>query len=207
MPLKAIGFGLGRTGCTSLAVALEQLGIGPCYTAERLGNPSSIPLWDRALDGDPNWEAIFQGYNSACDHPTAFFYRELIAQYPEAKFVFTTRDPERWYVSATATILSERVQQDLDRSPIAPMVRKMHARLPGLYSRDKDQILDAFRAHYADVRRCVSPDRLLIFRAGDGWEPLCSFLGVACPSTEYPHANEGKDFQDEWTRRFNADRA
>ncbi|HTR34897.1 MAG TPA: sulfotransferase [Bryobacteraceae bacterium] len=201
-PCQAIGFGLGRTGCTSLAAALEQLGFGPCYTAARLANPSSIPLWNHALDGTPDWEAIYQGCNAACDHPTAFFYRALTSQYSQAKFILTTRDPERWYVSASATILSEKVQQDLERSPIAPMIRKMHARLPGLYSRDKDQVLDAFRTHSADVRRYVSADRLLIFQAGDGWEPLCNFLGVACPTTEYPHANEGKDFQDEWKSPF-----
>ena len=92
MPLKVIGFGLGRTGCTSLAAALDQLGFGPCYTAERLGNPKAAPLWDRALDGDADWEAIFQGCRAACDHPTAYFYRELTAQYPEAKFILTMRD-------------------------------------------------------------------------------------------------------------------
>jgi Sulfotransferase domain len=76
MSLKVIGFGLGRTGCTSLAMALEQLGFGPCYTAGRLANPGSIALWDRALDGAPDWGAIFQDCSAACDHPTAFFYRE-----------------------------------------------------------------------------------------------------------------------------------
>ena len=162
--------------------------------------------FDTPVEPRARWHARlgsdYQGCNAACDHPTAFFYRELTSQYSQAKFILTTRDPERWYVSASATILSEKVQQDLERSPIAPMVRKMHARLPGLYSRDKDQVLDAFRTHYADVRRYLSADRLLIFQAGDGWQPLCNFLGVACPTTEYPHANEGKDFQDEWKSRF-----
>jgi len=120
---------------------------------------------DQALNGSADWEAIFQGCNAATDHPTAFFYRELTAQYPEAKFILTTRDPEQWYVSATATILSERVQQDLDRSPVALVVRKMHARLPGLYSRNKSRVLEAYHAHYANVRRCIPPDRLLMHRA------------------------------------------
>jgi Sulfotransferase domain len=31
MGLEVIGAGVGRTGTTSLKVALEQLGLGPCY--------------------------------------------------------------------------------------------------------------------------------------------------------------------------------
>ena len=79
--------------------------------------------------------------------------------------------PERWYVSASATILSDKVQQDLERSPIAPMIRKMHARLPGLYSRDKDRVLDAFRLT-TPMLRYVSAVPPADFSAGDGWEPL-----------------------------------
>lgn len=31
MALKVIGAGLGRTGTLSLKLALEHIGIGPCY--------------------------------------------------------------------------------------------------------------------------------------------------------------------------------
>lgn len=31
--------------------------------------------------------------------------------------------------------------------------------------------------------------RLLVFEAGDGWAPLCEFLGVEAPGEAYPRVN------------------
>lgn len=33
-------------------------------------------------------------------------------------------------------------------------------------------------------------DRLLIFKASEGWEPLCRFLGVPVPNTPFPNVND-----------------
>jgi hypothetical protein len=52
MPLEIIGAGLGRTGTMSLKVAIEKLGLGPCYhMAELFADPSRIPAWLAAADG------------------------------------------------------------------------------------------------------------------------------------------------------------
>ena len=40
----------------------------------------------------------------------------------------------------------------------------------------------------------VPPDRLLVFRAADGWEPLCRFLGKPVPATPYPRTNDRREF-------------
>jgi hypothetical protein len=69
--LTVIGTGLGRIGTASLKLALEQLGFGPCHhMKEVLDHPESVPLWVDALEGKPDWEAIFSGYRSAVDGPT-----------------------------------------------------------------------------------------------------------------------------------------
>src|SRR5881392_1376283 len=98
MPLHVIGAGAGRTGTYSLKLALNQLGFGPCHHMEEviLNQPAQIPLWAAAVNGSPDWEAIYKGYESAVDWPTAGFFRELSAVYPRAKFVLTVRRREGW---------------------------------------------------------------------------------------------------------------
>ncbi len=104
--MQIIGAGVGRTGTYSLRVALNRLGFGPCHHMEEViqNMPSQVPLWSRAVAGDPDWEAIFSGYESAVDWPTAGFFRELVQAYPEAKFVLTHRSPESWADSFSLTI-------------------------------------------------------------------------------------------------------
>ena len=42
MPLEIIGPGFGRTGTMSLKLALEQIGLGPCYhMVEVFKNPAA----------------------------------------------------------------------------------------------------------------------------------------------------------------------
>ena len=52
-----------------------------------------------------------------------------------------------------------------------------------------------YREHYAKVRRLVSKDKLLDYKLGSGWEPLCKFLGKEIPQTPFPHLNESKEFE------------
>ena len=105
MTLKVIGAGLGRTGTMSLKLALERLGLGPCYhMAELIMNPERTPLWIAAADGKPDWEAVFAGYSSTTDYPACLYWRELAAAYPNAKVILTKRDREKWFESTQATI-------------------------------------------------------------------------------------------------------
>ena len=41
----------------------------------------------------------------------------------------------------------------------------------------------------------VPPERLLVFRAADGWGPLCAFLGVPEPAEPYPRVNDTAEFK------------
>lgn len=52
-----------------------------------------------------------------------------------------------------------------------------------------------YRQHYAKVKALVPKDRLLDYRLGSGWEPLCDFLGTQVPQTPFPHLNESKEFE------------
>ena len=76
-----------------------------------------VPLWNAALDGAPDWKAIFEGDRSAVDWPVAGYWDELSQVYPDAKVILTTRTPESWFASISETIL--QVIADPEQSPEA----------------------------------------------------------------------------------------
>lgn len=76
MSIQVIGTGVGRTGTLSLKLALTELGLGPCYHMTEVMEhlPVQLPLWQAAVSGKPNFAAIYEGYASAVDWPTAGFF-------------------------------------------------------------------------------------------------------------------------------------
>ena len=38
----------------------------------------------------------------------------------------------------------------------------------------------------------VPKERLLVMRLGDGWEPMCNFLGKPVPDEPFPRANDSQ---------------
>ena len=55
-------------------------------------------------------------------------------------------------------------------------------------------VIAAFERHNAEVQRAIPPERLLVFEAAQGWEPLCRFLGVAAPDAPFPRTNSREEF-------------
>jgi len=49
---------------------------------------------------------------------------------------------------------------------------------------------DALDNYHAYVREVVPKEKLLEMRLGEGWEPLCKFLGVPVPDQPFPRAND-----------------
>ncbi|KAK4497712.1 hypothetical protein PRZ48_010365 [Zasmidium cellare] len=45
--------------------------------------------------------------------------------------------------------------------------------------------------HNQHIKDIVPKENLLTYRPGDGWEPLCRFLGKDVPDTPFPKANAG----------------
>ena len=108
MSLEVISFGFGRTATMSLKAALEELGYGPCYHMDVVlqNMEERVPQWSAAVEGRPDWAAIYSGFHSAVDWPTSAFWRELVAALPEAKFILSSRSVESWYESISQTILA-----------------------------------------------------------------------------------------------------
>lgn len=195
MILQVVGTGLGRTGTMSMKLALEQLGFGPCHhMVEVFGHMDSVPLWIAAGEGRPDWDAVFDGYNSVVDYPGAAFWRELTAYYPSAKVLHTVRDPDQWFESTQATIFSP--ERDAANGP--PQMAAFFAAVMrdlGERRHDRAFMVDYFERHTAEVLNTIPKERLLVYRPGDGWAPLCAFLGVPVPDTPFPKVNDRAEFQ------------
>ncbi|MAB10511.1 sulfotransferase family protein [Hyphomonas sp.] len=204
MTLKAISAGYGRTGTMSLKLALEQLGLGPCHhMIEVIENgEKQVPLWNDALSGKPDFDAIYQGYSSAVDWPSAAFWKELADYYPDAKIILSSRSAESWYSSISETILAT-VWAPETWPPQATewftMVSKVLERSFGA-AKTKDELIANFLAHEAEVKAAIPADRLLVHSAKDGWDPLCAFLGVPVPDGDYPRTNSKEEFFQHMTK-------
>lgn len=195
MRLKLIGAGLGRTGTLSIKLALEQLGLGPCYhMTEIFMNPSHALLWVRAAEGSMDWEGLLGGYLSSVDYPGCTFWRELAEFYPEAKVLLSVRDANAWFESTQATIFSP---EHLERSMSGPLQEFFSRTVLGdLGERihDRDFMIDYFVRHNSAVEQAIPRERLLVYETAHGWEPLCTFLGVAIPERPFPRANTREQF-------------
>ena len=201
MPLKVIGAGVGRTGTYSLKLAINRLGLGPCHhmLEVRQNMPLHVPLWQTAADGRPDWQAIYRGYESAVDWPTAGFFRELHAVYPSARFILSTRSPESWVESFSETIykaLAGKDQAPPEMQEWIAMAGRVIDRTGFPMGLDAAGLRKAFIAHNEAVKAAIPAGQLLVFEVKDGWEPLCAFLGVPVPSDPFPRTNDRIEFWD-----------
>jgi hypothetical protein len=199
MSLRVVGAGVGRTGTHSLKLALEQLLGAPCYhMIEVFGHPEHVPYWARAIDGDlDDWDTIFRGYAAAVDWPVASFWREVSEAYPDALVLLSVRDVDSWWKSASNTIF-EAMTREVGGPEMAEwhdMVQRFLRERFCADVHDEQAAKAAYLAHNEDVRKHAPQDRLLEYRTGDGWEPLCAALGVPVPDNEFPHVNTTDEFR------------
>lgn len=193
MPLKVIGTGFGRTGTNSMQKALEILGVGPCHHMIEVNNDPAMKSRWRAFVGSgqaPDWEALFEGYSSCVDWPSAYYWRELIAAYPEARVILTWRSAESWWASYEKTLMVFR-RNVTDPESVG---RKIIDMVFGAEFEDRDHAIGLYEANIAAVQAEVPAERLLVHKLGDGWEPLCAHLGVAVPEVPYPQKNSAAEF-------------
>jgi len=202
MSIEVIGAGFGRTGTMSLKLALEKLGFDKCYHMyELLHQAGHVELWHQATRGGPvDWNALFQGYRATVDWPSCNFWEVQLEQFPDARVVLSERDPERWYDSVMNTIYPGSLQYRESEDPAdrawADMAFELiwdgtfHGRIE-----DREHAIDVYLAHNDYVKSHAPSDRLLVFEASQGWEPLCEFLGRPVPDEPYPRVNTTEDFQ------------
>lgn len=213
--MRVIGAGLPRTATTTLLVALEQLGFGPCYHMRDLlaDLENGLPLWEAVADGARDWERIFGDAQSTVDWPSARYWRELLERYPDAKVILSVRPADRWVKSMRETVWgiyhgdsvihhvsdARAVLDPLWRRYIALMRRMTWDDRTGALAGDTysdDGFAGAMERWNDSVKRDVPPEQLLVWDPAEGWEPLCRFLEVDVPAEPLPRVNDTASFRE-----------
>lgn len=213
MSLQIIGAGFGRTGTLSTYTALKELGF-PCYhmfeVLRNKDNKTHLDFWNNVANASAgqqhNWEEVFGKYTASVDNPACCVWKELMVAYPDAKVLLTLhpKGAEAWYESTIDTIyFTEIMWQFKVLKLLTPFGRKMGNMSKKLIwqrshkgtMHDKARAMAHYQKHIEDVKATVPPEKLLIFSADQGWEPLCKFLGKEIPKKEFPNVNDRNEIK------------
>lgn len=216
-PPSVICTGLWRMGTASMAVAFDDLGIRPHHALDMTDWPEQWVHFEAAADATwpgktppprgpftrDEWDAIYAKFGAVTEIGAAFS-EQLIAAYPDAKVVVVRRDFDKWWpsfktgvvdpvFSLTGTAMLYLVLPILGNRGLAAM-RKIILGFFGARSVAdiEKNARDVYDRHFERINELVPPERRLEYTLGQGWDPLCAFLGVEVPNKEFPFINEGE---------------
>jgi hypothetical protein len=172
MKSKIWGLGLSRTGTTTLTYLLNQIGYNHIHY------PTDDEMMSFNNDG-------------ASDIPVIPKYKKLDAQFPNSKFILTTRDKEKWLKSMSTYLERKR---NWNQSTRQVNIRIDVYKEPFFVYEVYDRVFDE---HERKVKEYFKnrPETLLILNIVDGVDKpqkLLDFLGVDAKMDEFPHRNELK---------------
>ncbi|RDA85964.1 hypothetical protein CP532_0793 [Ophiocordyceps camponoti-leonardi (nom. inval.)] len=215
--VQVLALGLPRTGTYSTARALSMLGYNKPFHGMEIGTDAKAwSLIDQACDasfptlesyhGEPftraQWDRLF-GESEAVTDIGGLFARQLIEAYPEAHVILTIRDFDPWYKSIDGlinllwnpvAILTSRFIDPLLKIRVSDTVRKL---LLGFFeAKDETEARRNARRvydrHNREICEMVPEERLLVYRMGQGWGPLCAFLDKPVPDVDFPRVNDSE---------------
>jgi Sulfotransferase domain len=220
--ISVIGAGHGRTGTSSLRAALNRLGLRTYHMEGVLETPGHVDLWHayyhlKSITIDDVLDRIeADGFNATLDGPTNFFFQRQFERNPQAKVILTLRKggADSWVKSMHESVL--RFHPLLRRAPFRWIPRiKKQGQFFAAMNKDlgvpvegpenmpvRETMAPAYDDWTNHVQSTVPADRLLVFYAQDGWEPLCRFLSPLAKEIEsncetvlasgeaYPHVND-----------------
>ncbi len=180
---KIFGIGLSRTGTTSLAEALNLLGIKTIHF------PSDLKTFEELKSGNYRL-SILETYQGATDISVAPFYAQLDKIYPNSKFILTVRDPDSWISSVEKHWnLAQRWT-----GGAYPFIEFIRAAVYGTVQFQEHRFRFVYETHCRNVREHFEnrPEDFLMMDIcnGDGWEKLCPFLGLSPPDQPFPNRNQ-----------------
>ncbi|KAJ8127526.1 hypothetical protein O1611_g6110 [Lasiodiplodia mahajangana] len=219
-PKKLIVLSAPRTGTHGIYKALLQLGYSPYHMAETLNiGPRAIRIMADGMKAEQFHEGMpygreefdkwFADYDVIIEMPF-FMLRSTLKAYPDAKFLLTERDPEKWAKSFMNT--AGAAITDFNRFPMSVFRRfdnfSSHMHMFGtillnhstngfgVSEQGRQALIENYKAYIAEVKRLVPPKQLKVFRLEDGfgWNELCPCLGVPVPDTPWPSLNTPEEF-------------
>jgi hypothetical protein len=206
-------------------VALEELGYPTLHTQHLYENPTIMDMWaekvflpsleqNKVLRGEPDFDMIANsGYQATTDLPMALYFEEIAAQYPDCKFILTTRESsEVWYKSWDT--MTSMIKQP---AAVGSFIKMPHITKLGYYMRwlfstvsqdnkyltasfplpgqIKENSIHSYETHNRRVREIIPADKLLEYNVKEGYAPLCDFLAVPtdrCPTQPFPKSNSAR---------------
>lgn len=215
--LRVIACGLPRTGTTTTGRALSILlngsvwdGGGDSFAGSPTRQRQLLSLASYCPMRTPSdrtqvlnlLRTFTEGKVASTDQPGCYFIEELLALYPDAKVICTTRDRESWWASYSALW---KIIHDLSTHPflfLSPSLRRycsfsfdFYARVPQAVGMKTSQAsawpvsnqAELYERHAEYVKRSVPAGQLYYFDVKSGWGPLCDILGVEVPDLPFPH--------------------
>lgn len=162
--MKVLGIGLPKTGTTSLHRAFEILGYDSVHA------PGS-------------WESMIK-HEAASDLAAVWWYRRVWDEFPDCKFILTTRSPESWLESCESHFEKAAPTEDLLR---------WRERIFGRETFWKYHWIEAWNQHAEAARsffRTRSHAGFMTYAVMEGWSPLCRFLDKPIPDVPFPWENK-----------------
>jgi Sulfotransferase domain len=200
-----------------MKAALQILGYDDVYhMTNTWTSPQDVDMWVEAYNaklngtdkpfGRAGFDKLLGHCMAVTDAPAIDFGPELIEAYPDAKIILVDRDIESWYKTMEPLINSNFRLGLLIFAWLDPFyagrlwtVTRRNMALTyraGTAIEAKANARQAFKDHYARIRNAAPKDRLLEYKLGSGWEPLCKFLGKPIPDAEFPKLNESELFRE-----------
>ena len=213
--LVVIGAGLPRTGTLSTRMALQHLLRAPCYHG-------SVPVVEQVDHLQPWVEMfqagklepetakrLLNGCKAGVDWPVFCWYQELAQLFPEAKILLTVREPHAWFRSQKW--LNDAIYTMVAETPFSwffsliglgsftATMRAKHLIQHGIAGKRNRALLAGeeasvkfYEEHVEEVKASVPSEKLLVFSVKEGWQPLCTFLGLPVPEIPFPTVNDRK---------------
>lgn len=174
MMQKVFVIGFQKTGTTSLEHALQFLGF------RVYGGDKNLMKYTNSEDLKAYIKKTLESWDAVQDMPWPLFYKELHDLYPDAKFILTKRDTDKWIRSVVNYFASIRVPMNktIYKVPCAEGYEKEYKTI---YDKHNDSVLDFFKGKA----------NFIIMEQGKNfnYETLCNFLKIEnVPEDPFPHA-------------------
>ncbi|KAI0413519.1 P-loop containing nucleoside triphosphate hydrolase protein [Xylaria grammica] len=219
-PKKLIVLSAPRTGTHGLYLAFKQLGYKPYHMAEVLatGAPAIKIMTDAmkaewfhegAPYGREELDKWFADYDVIIEMPF-FMLRSVLKAYPDAKFLLTERDPNKWAKSYLNTIglAATRFRQfpmsifkhfdsfTFNMDIFGGQMLGYCTNGFGVSDQGRQALVENYTAYIADVKRLVPPEQLKVIKLEDGlgWNELCPYMDIPIPDTPWPSLNTPEEF-------------
>jgi hypothetical protein len=204
--------GLSRTGTTSLCEALNMLGINTIHYPSILfaypevinSQTKFIPQRKISFYGNiqlkkelkalnkKNPSSFLDKYMGFGDLPIPLLYKELDKRFPGSKFIFTTRNEEKWLNSMKWMFQEGRIIWKWGR-----IDDEILHQTYGTICYEKEKLLARFREYHDEVLMYFAkrPEDLLLLNIDDNkieFKDICPFLNLKTPNENFPSVNNAR---------------